>query len=553
MEGIGHDYINQLPPELLAAVFLLTEYHSRDLTSFHESDFQSPLYHVCGRWRELFLGDPRFWSSLHGRFQGWFDEKTITQRLLLCFERSASSPLHFKLDNSAVDLSPLNDVIRSQHRWHRLSLDIIGAAACSWLEELLGSELASLTATGISCFQKVKHLDLQLKDIYRSTDQIHLPIADLFPNLSHLDFCASMMPDVWEAQPFFEKLLPRQLRHLKMSENFKNSVPTLHSILSLLRHVEDLDVEICTSRPSHPPRLPSMGVHPHLRRLKSFDADHLDVEIDSLNCPLLERLDIAYAPFYSRRSTISFKSIQAWARRSQWSLQELILTVSKRVHEIDDGLFELLEALSTLRSLRLDTCSCSGRFLERLRMSNDPVLPHLKDLWIRVNVTGKDERGRFITAFNTFAQDPRLRSGGPGIRVPQGEDAIILWTGFYRTLRARVQGRSTDVVTAKLRPPNAQGNSPPGGRRFQVHPYPSISSIAAAQLKLQPFRIRRRESDAKHDIVGREIRCRDPGTNAQAPGTMVSKRLLLQKLAGSLPLGPRCKNYSAYQNAAYWK
>jgi F-box-like len=63
MDGFSHDIINQLPPELLAAILMQTEHHTRNLTGFLESDFQGPLYHVCWRWRQLLLDDPRFWSS----------------------------------------------------------------------------------------------------------------------------------------------------------------------------------------------------------------------------------------------------------------------------------------------------------------------------------------------------------------------------------------------------------------------------------------------------------------------------------------------------------
>jgi hypothetical protein len=337
--------------------------------------------------------------------------------------------LELPTDITGVDISPITDVIRSQHRWHTLEVEVTGEVACSWLEALLRSELALLTLNGTSCFQQVKQLDLELRDVCRSRDQIHIPVACIFPNLSRLDFCASMMKDVLNLDIFLAQLLPRQLTYLKLYDALNTESPVLHSILSLLPFVSNVDVEISSSFQSHPSRLPSIGVHRHLRQLRVFDTSNFDGELDSFDCPSLERLDIAYSPFYTRRSTISFDSIRTWARRSQWSLGELTLSVIKRFPDIDNALFELLADLSTLRTLHLCICSCSGSFLDSLRLSDVPVLPRLQELRVIADITGEAERGRFTIAFDSFVQDPRRDSASSGWRDVNGQTYAHLGEG----------------------------------------------------------------------------------------------------------------------------
>ncbi|KAK7034771.1 hypothetical protein VNI00_012178 [Paramarasmius palmivorus] len=119
--------VHRMPPEILRNVFTMLN-PPRLLPSYETLAVSA----VCGRWRDVVLAMPSFWSYLRIDFADWNKKYNALDRLVRLFmERSQTSPLEldlnfFKATNDVAripDVIPtLETLVRYSYRWHRVKL-----------------------------------------------------------------------------------------------------------------------------------------------------------------------------------------------------------------------------------------------------------------------------------------------------------------------------------------------------------------------------------------------------------------------------------------------
>ncbi|KAJ7073309.1 hypothetical protein B0H15DRAFT_869255 [Mycena belliarum] len=126
--------IRRLPSEILVEIFELCRFAFVDATTTDLEDIaMKPLLDlagVCIRWRDLVLGTPTLWSTLHLHAYDIWDKPTdgpvALQLLELALERSANVPLHLQISTFAeehenTDL-PLKLLAHHAERWKSVYL-----------------------------------------------------------------------------------------------------------------------------------------------------------------------------------------------------------------------------------------------------------------------------------------------------------------------------------------------------------------------------------------------------------------------------------------------
>ncbi|KAH8097011.1 hypothetical protein BXZ70DRAFT_304398 [Cristinia sonorae] len=296
MASTGHTPIHSLPPETLIYIFDLVQASSLALWTPTNSlvapnpDEILEISHVCQRWREVTIGNPRFWRHANTTNSGY---------LSVCMERSQDQPLMIAWDTKYQDRYGLDEPLPPAtetynilaphtHRILRLSISVATKEFIPTLVALLSQPLSQLE-------------DFIAEGYDESAEAIHLPDDVLQGSpLRYISLNSVRLP--------FRSLDYSGLSELRIFDDHFLSLDNLLDMLERCPRLEALRLENTPDIPHSrgdafeaPKRIVSL---PHLKSVwcNNFGPD-IGYILAHLRFPVEAELSVEY-PLYEGRSEL---------------------------------------------------------------------------------------------------------------------------------------------------------------------------------------------------------------------------------------------------------
>lgn len=391
--------INFLPNEILGHIFTLGSSHgTEDKLSLIQERFQELASHVCRHWREIALGSPLLWTSLH------IKERTSTQRIRAWLKRSRNSIIHidifFNDGGSGIDynlellsknerIDATMEALCDHHeRWGtlivsarymcHLHLIINHLRGCENPCSLQNLELEHMEGSFIWMvnFRRVSAAEFLIPDC--PSPPVFFPNGT--PLLKRVSLFA--LPIKWASTPWLCNLTV-----LELGYHTANQRPTLAEVITIIRsspHLEDLKLHMLA--------IPDKSTMEYFDPipLKSLKRLHLAFEDETLACDFL--------PFMIMESLVSLSLSCAIGHCDRLMImllcppnpQRSILNTLHRLHFNKISLCDvhpesIFSTLTNLRGLELQNSASSWLdcLMESGKSSTKPVyMKQLEELMI---------------------------------------------------------------------------------------------------------------------------------------------------------------------------
>ncbi|KAH6896438.1 hypothetical protein BKA70DRAFT_1316488 [Coprinopsis sp. MPI-PUGE-AT-0042] len=327
----------------------------------------SALRLVCRDWNAAVEGEKRLWtycditveledfSDVTPPPPGYptHDREIELEALKAFYRRSGNLPLELEIINSGDETGEdgtrdylFQFILSWGHRWHRLNLDLSGAAS-----SFLNYAGSTIQMVGNTPFQNVQHLTLSYIgwDHFSDTSNYpfrkptsNYPFGKMFPVLKTLDIHTHDLINS-RSLPNQLALLASTLESLELkiswhtdSEDLDACRIRLHEILTRAPSLKYLRVRYPTLQ--HPP---SLTTH---NQLQTLVIDNARIALDELATLCLPALKTLIEPFSVEESLVT--AVTQLAEKSQCRLDVLRLPCNQGHSEIVE---ELRESLGSLR------------------------------------------------------------------------------------------------------------------------------------------------------------------------------------------------------------
>lgn len=361
LKGIIHP-IRRTPPELLAAIFMLTIPQQWQIASSSQSNNyrKSVLLpgQVCSMWREVSLSTPQLWSNISLNISRNGKRSKAEDALVdTWLSRTGEYPLSIEIFQGASSLvKPLsNALIASSSRWRYLLL----SGSLAWLQS--------------GALDGVRHRLSQLQTLVCDTRN-----NNIIGNLPHRSMNLFAHTPQLHCYHFHSRTpdLPFNLPWTQLTE-FSAEQIVLRNCYTTLSKAQNLVTcsisKIESGNVSFPPLC-----HSQLRFLSIEQHSHSGDLLSHLTLPALVQLQYMEMQTFINHFSESRSVLVAFLSRSVCSLQRLVLKLAP-ADTTDDHVMRILRLLPSLSELQL-MHSVTDKLLSRLThrtSDSEAVIPRL--------------------------------------------------------------------------------------------------------------------------------------------------------------------------------
>ncbi|KAF5338504.1 hypothetical protein D9611_013278 [Ephemerocybe angulata] len=437
-------HINELPTEILAHIFTLSDYEKENSVGLLN------LACICKFWHEIIYHFPHFWTHLDivvsFKFKNSGPHGVLLPKLCQHFDRwygragDVPRSLTLTFQKAATKTRVLYDYLTSSNlKWKSLifKYDLKGSMNFPWLDGLMEHATQASrspevdTSDAAPCWSQLETLEIISPKTYYTA--LNLPLETVAPNLQHLKVRVCEMRGSMACSIFSgSKGLFASLRTVSWEGyryNGPNSVEFFKSLLRMAPYLEELSCFVSEWGPIFPSEGATVPLleHTTLRELSLHGSDSFGQALRRISVPRLEALHLGYFRCHERyrERSLTVNSLNSLLRNSSASASAMGVEFGIKVLDLhgtpftDMGLLaECIAVRETVETLSLEAPPSwkirtpSAVFftgLQDLRNSihqAEELFPRLRLFEVVYNPKKSQVLKRGMADFALFQQDP---------------------------------------------------------------------------------------------------------------------------------------------------